>query len=254
MKFTFLQFDICWEDKTKNFSLVESLLDSPLETDIILLPEMFSTGFSMNASGLAETMDGQSVEWMKSIAKEKKAAVLGSLIIEEKKNYYNRLIWASPNGEVLYYDKKHLFGLGNENRYYSAGNQHCIIDYKGVRMLPLICYDLRFPVWSRNTFGYDVLIYVANFPSARSHAWNSLLVARAIENQSYTFGVNRIGNDGNGLSYQGDSCCIDFQGNIISSLVNRQGCETVEIDLDKQNDFRAKFPFLKDMDAFSIAK
>ncbi len=252
MRFSIVQFDIVWEIKQDNLVKIEKLLSGITPTDVIVLPEMFSTGFSMQSSILAESMDGTTIHWMRSIAKQYNAAITGSLIIQENDRYFNRLLWVNPDGTLHYYDKRHLFGLGQEHEHYSPGNNRFIVEYQSIKILPLICYDLRFPVWSRNTDGYDVLIYVANFPAVRSHAWNSLLKARAIENQAFTIGVNRIGNDGNGIYHQGDSCCIDYLGNTLCHFRDIEACHTIELSLESQLTFREKFPFLKDKDEFTF--
>ena len=194
-------------------------------------------------------MTGQSVNWMQATAVYKNVAILGSLIIEDEGKIYNRAIWVSPDGTIFYYDKKHLFTMGKEHLHYSPGSQKTIIEYKGWRICPLICYDLRFPVWSRNTENYDLLIYVANWPSARHHIWKSLLVARAVENQSYCIGVNRTGNDGNGLNYSGDSVLVDAKG-IATFLGELPSVQTFDLNYEELHTFRKGFPVLNDKDSF----
>ena len=224
------------------------------KTDVIVLPEMFSTGFTMNNKVVAETMSGSAITWMKSIAKKKKCVITGSLIIKEKNKYYNRLVWMLPNGKYKTYDKKHLFCYAGEEKYYAAGKKKLIVNIKGWKICPLICYDLRFPVWIRNkNNAYDVLLFVANWPERRSHPWKTLLLARAMENQAYVVGVNRIGKDGNEYSYSGDSGIIDFKGEVISKLkAHQNSTETVILSQKKLSDWRKTFPAWKDADTFTI--
>lgn len=247
---TLIQAKLEWEDKAQNLENFNSLL-SGLETDVIILPEMFTTGFSMSPENLSETMDGESVNWMISKSKELNAAICGSLIIQEDQKYYNRFVWVEPSGKIITYDKRHLFGYAGEDEHYTAGQQRIIIEYKGWKILPLICYDLRFPVWSRNTEGYDLLIYVANWPRVRSYAWKALLQARAIENQSFVIGVNRVGLDGKGNNYSGNSMIIYPLGEIMYEL---DGEEVHQINLIKElvESQRESLPFLKDQDKFNI--
>ena len=213
LKITLIQSNLFWEDKQKNLGhFGEKINTLEAQTDLIVLPEMFSTGFSMQPSLLAEPTDGPTIEWMKKQAKSKNAVVTGSVIIVENEKYYNRLFWVQPDGDFQTYDKRHLFTLANEHHYYAAGQSLLYTNLKGWKILPLICYDLRFPVWSRNTEDYDLLIYVANFPEKRAHAWKTLLQARAIENQAYTVGLNRVGYDGNDIYHSGDSCVLDYSG------------------------------------------
>lgn len=248
---TLVQPDIIWEDVQANLERYTEMLDPVNKTDIIVLPEMFATGFSMKPEKLKETMDGPSVQWMKKLAGEKSAAVTGSLIIEENEKIFNRLVWILPDGKTEYYDKHHLFTMAEENKHYSAGNKKLMVHYKGWKICPLICYDLRFPVWSRNTENYDVLIYVANWPSPRHHVWKNLLTARAIENQSYCVGVNRIGIDGAGLKYLGDSAVVSPKG-FSEYLGEQEKMRTFELSYNELHDFREKFPLLNDRDAFTI--
>lgn len=248
-----IQADLVWENKAANLQKFEALAETIPFTDLIVLPEMFSTGFSMNGSILAETMDGITVEWMKKLAAKKNAAICGSVIIANQGHFFNRFIFAEPNGKLSHYDKRHLFTMGNESDFYTAGNQRIIISYRGFRILPLICYDLRFPVWSRNQNDYDLLIYTANWPAPRRHAWKTLLQARAIENQSYLIAVNRTGEDANGIRYCGDSLIIDAKGKITAQLPdNHEGVITETFSLESLQQFRKKFPVLNDADVFSI--
>ena len=245
-----IQCDLHWEDKINNFIEIEKSIQAvPEQTDIIVLPEMFSTGFSMNAKLLSESMDGKSVTQLKKWAFDFQKVVVGSLIIEENKHYYNRLIWAEPSGEIHYYDKKHLFTFAGENKVYNAGNSQLIIEFKGWKIACFICYDLRFPEWTRNVGAkYDAVIYVANWPETRSQAWKSLLLARAIENQSYVIGVNRIGTDANGNSYSGDSAIIDSFGICLSTgYAHKSEIISSTLDFKILTDYRTKFPVLNDI-------
>ena len=253
LRVSIVQADLAWEDREANFRHFDSLL-APLcgQTDLILLPEMFTTGFSMAAARLAEPEDGPTRVWMAAQALKTGAVVAGSCIIAEAGVFYNRLLWVSPNGQVERYDKRHLFTLSGEHLYYHAGQTRLITTLKGWRICPLICYDLRFPVWSRNTEAFDLLVYVANFPARRAHAWKSLLLARAIENQCYTIGVNRTGTDGNGHAYSGDSCVLDFEGHYCTIGPPGEFIQTIVLEAAPMQDFRKKFPFLSDRDDFFL--
>lgn len=256
LKITLIQPTLYWEDIPKNLELFSSKIAAlKEETDLIILPEMFSTGFSMNASALAETMDGRAVEWMRATAKQKNCVITGSLIIKENQKFYNRLIWMKPDGSFHQYDKRHLFRLAHEQQTYTPGTQKLIIEYKGWKILPLVCFDLRFPVWSRRTKSsdYDLLIYVANWPERRITAWNQLLIGRAIENQCYVAGVNRIGNDGTDVYHSGESAVINFKGENISGICAHEECvETVSLEKNPLDDFRKQLPFIEDADEFTI--
>ena len=250
-----IQTDLAWEDKNANLSMLEEKINSLRgNTEVVVLPEMFSTGFSMNTRTLAETMDGETAEWMKRMSSENKVIVTGSMIIEEDKKFYNRLIWIMPNGEYGYYDKRHLFAYSEEDKYFSPGNKRLIASVKGWKINLQVCYDLRFPVWARQTSEaeYDVLIYVANWPERRSHAWKTLLCARAIENQCYVVGVNRVGTDGNGIYYSGNSLVIDPLGEVLYHMADEEDVFTVTLQKERLNEVRTKFPFLKDADHFKI--
>ena len=255
LKITLIQADLFWEEKEKNLAILfEKISSIREETDLIILPEMFSTGFTMNAAKLAETMDGPSVKWMKEIAISKKCAVTGSLIIKDGDKYFNRLIWMTSDN-IQYYDKRHLFSYAGEDMTYGKGDTKIIVTLKGWRILPLICYDLRFPVWSRRTKkeDYDLIIYVANWPERRIHAWKQLLFARAIENQCYVAGVNRIGNDGNEIFHSGESGIIDFKGeNIFNGNTNEAFIFTQTISKEHLTNFRKQFAFFQDGDSFEI--
>jgi len=251
LKVSVVQYDIIWENQPANISKLNKILSRVGETDVIILPEMFTTGFSMNPLQLFEPMDGKTILWMKEKAVELNAAVTGSLIIKDQGKIWNRCLWITPDGNIQWYDKRHLYSMGNEDRHYTAGNTKLIVEYKGWKICPLICYDLRFPVWSRNQENYDILIYMANWPSPRHHVWKNLLTARAIENQAYCFGINRIGNDGSGLNYLGDSVKIDAKG-YASFLGLDEQLKTFEISNSELHNFRKKFPLLQDKDQFSI--
>lgn len=251
LRITLVQADLVWEDKAANLQRFASeIAKAELATDLIILPEMFTTGFSMNAPTLAEDMNGATVQWLREQAAATNAVISGSFIAVDAGKYYNRLVWMRPDGSYDYYDKRHLFAYAGEDKSYTAGNQRLITTLKGWKICPLICYDLRFPVWSRNTEAYDLLIYIANFPERRSHAWKSLLVARAIENQAYTIGLNRVGSDAMDIAYSGDSCVLDYEGQLLYSLSEVEGVHTIELVLEAQMVFRQKFPFLKDRDVF----
>jgi len=252
---TGIQSSLHWEDKEANLQMFEEKIFSISQpTEIVVLPEMFSTGFSMQPKKLAEPMDGETVEWMKQIAAKKKIILTGSVIIEEDRNFYNRLVWVLPNGQIGYYDKRHLFAYGDEDQHYTAGKKRLIASVKGWKINLMVCYDLRFPVWSRQQgdFEYDVLIYVANWPERRVLAWTSLLRARAIENQSYVIGVNRTGDDGNKIPYTGESMAVDPMGEILYHKNDEEDVFTVTLDKSHLEKTREKFPFWKDADRFKI--
>lgn len=250
---TIVQADLAWHDAAGNREQFTAVIEGlPGPTDLIVLPEMFTTGFSMNAPDLAETMDGDSVAWMRDMAIRSNAAVCGSIIIADHQQYFNRFICASPAGDLQCYDKRHLFRLANEQDHYAPGNELLTFDLKGWRICPMVCYDLRFPVWSRNRGLYDLLLYVANWPDRRHRAWATLLRARAIENLSYVAGVNRIGTDGNDIPYAGGSSIIDFLGEDVADLGDREGTAAADLDLEKLTAFRDRFAFHKDADDFAI--
>ena len=254
LKVTVIQADLVWENALQNrINFEEKINEIETHTDIIVLPEMFTTGFAMQPEHLAETMDGESIVWMLQLAKAKNSAICGSIIIKENEQYYNRFLFVTPSGEVHQYNKRHLFSLAGEHKRYQNDNKQVIIDYKGWRICPLICYDLRFPVWARNTSNYDILIYVANWPKPRVTAWNTLLKARAIENMSYVVGVNRIGTDANGHEYNGNSIVLDELGNEITPLTeNTEAILTTTLSKEKLLASRNKFNFLNDQDVFEI--
>lgn len=252
LRITLVQANQVWEDKAANLSHYEDLLRSVWETDLVLLPEMFQTGFSMNAEKLAEKMeDSSGISWLKQQAREKNAAFYTSLIIEEGGKYYNRGVFAEPNGTVTCYDKRKLFGMADEPAHFTAGKEEVIVNYLGWKINLQICYDLRFPENIRNgeVDGepvYDLLLYVANWPERRIHHWSTLLPARAIENQCYVAGLNRVGDDHSGLSYNGQSKIINLLGEELSNLSNSESVITQRINYREMVQLREKIPFLRD--------
>lgn len=298
---TLIQTHLHWEDKAANLQMLEDKIKSINEpTQVVVLPEMFSTGFSMKPESLAETMDGETVAWMKRMAAEKRCILTGSLMIDDAGDYYNRLLWVLPTGKLAWYDKRHRFAFAGEDEHYTAGEKRVIASVNGWKINLQVCYDLRFPVWSRQTplmaqmrqqpeshlqggkaelshdgeprkeksleenpvtvvtayvdptHEYDLLLYVANWPQRRNHAWKSLLTARAIENQCYVVGVNRVGNDGNDIYHSGDSCVIDPMGKRLYDKEHDEDIFTITLDKKELNDVRMKFPFWKDVDDFMI--
>lgn len=251
LKVTIIQANIIWEKPKDNLEKYSQWLENIGETDIIVLPEMFTTGFSMDVNKLKEKANGPAIKWMKELAAQKKAAIVGSLIIEEKGKIYNRAFWVFPDGKIQKYDKRHLYTMGQEHLHYSPGKEKLIVEYKGWKFCPLICYDLRFPVWARNLEDYDVVLFMANWPSPRHHVWKNLLIARAIENQAYCFGINRVGTDGTGLKYLGDSAYVSPKGKA-EFMGEQEKVQTFEISYSELHDFRKKFPLLNDRDSFQI--
>jgi omega-amidase len=253
MRVALIQSVIIWEDPQANRTYFETEINTISEAiDLIVLPEMFSTGFTMNPSAIAETMQGETVSWMQSLAKAKNVAITGSVVIEESANYYNRMLFIFPSGEIQHYDKRHLFTLAGEDKVYTKGTQKLIIDYLGWKICPFICYDLRFPVFSRNTDDYDLLIYVASWPKVRINAWDTLIKARAIENMSYAIGVNRVGEDNNGYQYTGHSQLVDYLGEYLIEPTEAKGILIAILDKSKMLEVRKKLPFLSDKDVFEI--
>ncbi len=254
LTFTWIQTPLYWEDPEANLDMFSRKLDHISdETDVLILPEMFNTGFSMEAEKLAETMDGTAVEWLRMAAEEKSCTVTASLIIRENGKYYNRLIWMRPDGSFDTYDKRHLFRMAGEHRRFSSGDKRLIVKVKGWRIRPLICYDLRFPVWSRSRGDTDILIYTANWPQPRRSAWKILLPARAVENQCYVIGVNRVGEDGNGLTFSGDSGAYDARGETLcASPPSKANIDTVVFSWDELDRFRRKFQVGLDADRFEV--
>jgi predicted amidohydrolase len=253
LRVTLIQSALVWENPAANrqqFAQRIAELEGP--TDLIILPEMFTTGFTMNAAPVAEDMEGETMQWLRNMAQQSQAVVTGSFIAKENDLFYNRLVWMQPDGTYQKYDKRHLFTLASEQLYYAPGQERLIVTWKGWKIMPLICYDLRFPVWSRNVEGYDLLIYVANFPERRAYAWQQLLIARAIENQAYTIGVNCVGVDGKENTYSGDSALHDFEGQTIYRITHAEDVFTTTLSASAQQIFRQKLAFLNDQDAFSI--
>jgi predicted amidohydrolase len=249
-----LQTDIVWENPKGNREKIEKMVSTVAVCDIVVLPEMFTTGFQPKGMNLAETMNGETVQWMKNLAQQRNFVVAGSIIVHENEKLYNRFIWAFPDGKTEFYDKRHLFSYGKEHLHYAAGQKRVVLEYKGWRILPQICYDLRFPVWSRNQNDYDLAVYVASWPQPRTWVWEHLLVARAIENQAYVVGVNRVGVDGFGLHYDGKSKIIDPTGSVISPSENPVE-QVLQATLNYQTltQWRNAFPALSDRDEFAIS-
>ena len=248
-----IQFDIKWESKHENLKIIEKFLIKISETDIILLPEMFTTGFTMQAEKFSEKMDGETIKWMVLWSKKLDSAIGGSIIISEDSKIYNRFVFVTPEKEIFFYDKRHTFTLANENRYYNKGNNLGIFEYKGWKICSRICYDLRFPVWSRNKYNYDLLIYVANWPKTRIKAWDTLLRARAIENMSYCLGVNRVGNDGNKKSYPGHTTFFNYLGDkVATSIEGKSNIISFNFKKDEMISTRKKLKFLDDIDDFKF--
>lgn len=250
---TIVQAELHWHDPERNRADFSRLLTGRDEaTDLILLPEMFTTGFTMHARENAERMDGPSVAWMAETADRIGAAVCGSLVIQDGGEYYNRFILMRPDGKAEYYDKRHLFRLAGEHEHYAAGSKCATFMLKGWRIRPLVCYDLRFPVWSRNRNDYDLLVYVANWPEPRHLAWETLLRARAIENIAFVAGVNRVGTDGNDIPYVGGSAVIDYTGKYLAALGREPGIASATLEMAGLEKFRSRFPFWRDADEFSL--
>lgn len=253
MKIALIQSSLYWENPEKNRKKLGEKINAISErVDLIVLPEMFTSGFTMNPSAVAETMRGETIAWLKHLAEAKSVAITGSLVITENGNFYNRLIFVFPSGDIQTYDKRHTFTLAGEDKVYTSGKAKLIVEYKGWKICPLICYDLRFPVFSRNAEDYDVLIYVANWPEVRIKAWDALLKARAIENMSYTIGVNRIGEDDNKFEHNGHSQVINFLGDYIMEPIETKGVYIVELNKAELLLARKKFNFLNDQDSFTL--
>lgn len=273
LTFSLIQTQLFWEDKPANLLMLEQKINSIKEkTEVVVLPEMYNTGFSMQPEKFAEKMDGEAINWMKRISAQKRVVLTGSLMIEENGNYYNRLVWMLPNGQFGQYDKRHLFANGSEDQHYLPGHKRLIASVKGWKINLQVCYDLRFPVWARQSLStanknrehneevaetikdleYDVLIYVANWPERRIHAWKTLLQARAIENQCYAIGVNRVGTDGNGVYHSGDTMLVDAMGHVVYQKSHDEDIATITIHKDELEEVRTKLPFYKDSDPFMI--
>jgi len=260
---TYLQSSLHWESSEENRKMFGTKLEAITGvTDLILLPEMFNTGFSMNPEVTAEGMDGSTIRWMRDMAQRKSCVIAGSVAIEENGNYFNRMVWMKPDGTLEKYDKRHLFRYGNEHLHYQAGKEKLVTTLKGWKICPLICYDLRFPVWARNRWkvsgtevsaDYDLLLYVANWPEVRNFPWKTLLPARAIENQAYVAGVNRVGLDGNKMSHSGDSAVYNFKGELLTRPnVNLEVQETIRLSHAELDNFRKSFPAGRDADEFTL--
>ena len=248
MRITILQRDIEWAEPEVNRRRADEAIDRNPDSDLYILPEMFSTGFCTHPEGVAESADSQTLQWMKSKAAQTNAAIAGSVTVKENEKYYNRFYFVKPDGSVVAYDKKHLFTYGGEHLHFTAGEERVVVEFRGVRFLLEVCYDLRFPVWSRNRGDYDMIIYVASWPVPRIEAWSALLVARAIENQCYVAGVNRVGVDPT-CEYCGGSVIIDPYGKSIASCARGEECEaTADVDMESLQAFREKFPVLNDAD------
>ncbi|KIA89313.1 amidohydrolase [Kaistella jeonii] len=248
LKVSGLNFDISWKDKSENFRRVEKSLEN-VQSDLFILPEMFSTGFYMKPEEIADR-NHETLDWMKSFAKKTETVICGSVSVLKDNNFYNRFYFVLPDCTYYQYDKRHLFSFTGEDEKFSAGNERIIVEYKGWRILLQVCYDLRFPVFSRNNDDYDAILYVANWPEKRIDAWNTLLKARAIENQAYVFGLNRIGIDGNNLNYPESSYCFFADGSIISEI--KDDIVSAEFNFEKLKEFRKTFQFLNDRDSFDI--
>ncbi len=254
LKITLIQSEISWHNRSENLNHIESLIKkNNLQTDLIVLPEMFNTGFTMNPTEVSEEMDGVTVDFLIRIARETQADITGSIAVNENGKYYNRLIWIKPDGEILTYDKRHLFRMGGEDKVYTQGGSLLTVDLKGWRIRPFICYDLRFPVWSRNSgIEYDLAVFTANWPAARDLHWDILLRARAIENQCYVAGVNRTGRDGNGVNYNGRSSVIDYYGKTLFQGEADECVHTITLSHSELIGYRESFPAWMDSDRFEL--
>lgn len=260
LRTTLVQTDLYWQDIDANLAMMEEKIwQIDEDIDLIILPEMFNTGFSMNAEKLAEPMNFKTFKWMNQMAKQKNAAICGSYIIKESTNYYNRLYFIDPEGNFDFYDKRHLFRMGEEHLTYSEGKKRMIREFRGFKIMPLVCYDLRFPVWIKNQYDndadeleYDVLVFVANWPAPRTNVWDTLLKARALENQCYSIGVNRTGKDGEGIEYSGNSVVYDYKGLLLNEITNDPSIQTIELNLEELKAFRKKFPVYLDWDKFGL--
>ncbi|HPF27413.1 MAG TPA: amidohydrolase [Steroidobacteraceae bacterium] len=256
MRLALLQQALAWEDREANYRVFETML-APLrqQVDLVVLPEMFTTGFTMQPERLAEPAAAMTIRWLQTQARALDAAVTGSVVVADAGKFFNRLLWVTPDGAVSSYDKRHLFRMAREHEHYTAGASTLLIEWRGFKIAPLVCYDLRFPVWSRRRpdFDYDLLVYVANWPAVRRYPWQQLLRARAIENQAYVAGVNRVGSDGNGVAYAGDSVIVDYFGQPMVELADAAGAVRATLELAPLVEFRRKFPAHLDADRFTIA-
>lgn len=248
-----VQTELAWECADKNLAHLGTLLASAAGgADIVILPEVFGSGFSMDTGRIAQTMSGQSVQWMQAQAETLDSAVCGSLAIREGDKIYNRFVFATPGEAPQSYDKRHLFRMGGEHNHYAAGSRHALINWRGWRISPMVCYDLRFPAWCRNNNDYDLQIFVANWPQKRADHWRALLIARAIENQAYVAGVNRIGSDGKDISYQGDSLVVDPRGEVLVDCEGEPTVRHVTLDKEHLDTYRTQFPAHLDADSFNL--
>jgi len=247
-----VQFDIAWEQPGENIRRIEHLLGQHQGLDLVILPEMWSTGFTMKPESIAEDASGAALAWMIKQAGERNTCIAGSISTREGSSYFNRWYCTYPDGSMVTYDKKHLFSYGNEHLHYTPGSQKVVLDIKGWKIMPIICYDLRFPAWCRNTTDYDLLMVVANWPIPRIHHWDALLRARAIENQCFVAAVNRTGKDGNGLQYNGHSCVIDMNGKVVLDPGEEEGLANIVLDKQELIAYREQYRFLQDRDDFHI--
>jgi predicted amidohydrolase len=255
-----IQTALHWEDRQKNLQMLEEKIRNITErTEVIVLPEMFSTGFSMKPEHLSETMEGETMQWLRNISAEKRAIITGSVIIKDNDHFFNRLIWMQPDGKYGHYDKRHLFAYAGEDKHYAPGNKRLIASVKGWKINLQVCYDLRFPTWSRHNFAategqpeFDLLFYVANWPERRNHAWKTLLQARAIENQCFVVGVNRVGKDGNDIYHSGDSMIVNAMGEVLYTKAHDEDVHTMSLHKEEVDEIRTKLPFWKDGDKFMI--
>lgn len=252
IKVAVVQTDLHWENVDANLAMLSKTIGEAKAADIYVLPEMFTTGFSMQPEKFAKESYQKGLSWLKETAKAKQAAIMGSIMVEESGKYYNRLYFITPTNNIYQYDKKHLFSLGNEQEHYAAGDNPLTIDYLGWRIKPLVCYDLRFPVWSRNTNNYELLIYVANWPEKRIHHWRSLLIARAIENQCYVAACNRVGADANAISHNGNSILVEYSGTVLLECVDKSDILYQNFSKKALEKYKSAFPFLADRDKFSL--
>ncbi len=255
LRITSIQSNLHWENQEANLNMFNKKIEAIHDTDLIVLPEMFTSGFTMRASLFFDTMQGKTIDWMCGIANKKNAAICGSAIIQnEEEKFVNRFLFVTPNAEVYFYDKAHLFRMGDENIYYTKGDKKCIIQYKKFAIAPMVCYDLRFPVWTRRSknFDYDILLFVANWPERRIEHWKALLSARAIENQAYVLGVNRVGEDGNNMHYSGETTMLSPMGEVLYRRSKEEDISTHYLTKNSINDYRKIFPVEKDADDFSF--
>lgn len=251
LKVSLLQLDLKWEDKSANFKQIDAFLSGLGQSNLVVLPEMFTTGFTMDSSSLAEPMEGNTLKWMQKWASELEVLLIGSFIVEEN-GFFNRLLAVKPDGSFDYYDKKHLFRMGKEQEHYDSGNRNITIDYLGWKIKPFICYDLRFPVWCRNTTQAELMLFVANWPERRKEHWRSLLVARAIENMAFVIGVNRVGEDGNGIAHSGNSMLVNARGERLIELEDKSGVLQYTLSKEDLQQYRLSFPAHLDADSFEI--